>query len=268
MTPPRRPHVVVVGGGVSGLAAAWRLCRLRHDVDVTVLESSPDLGGKLRLGEVAGLTVDVGAESMLATRPEAVALARECGLGDDLVTPTDERPRLLVDGDLREMPTGLVMGVPTDLSALARSGVVSSRTLAQIPLDHVLPGRPVGDDVSLGEYVGRRLGPDLATHTEVAFRPIALRMSIPRKVSWELREILWLLERLKDAGLGSLLIHDVFERARQAGHRIIRLSYLDGNEGAARFYAAAGFTELHREHSGHGIPDSVWVVRELSQETS
>ncbi|HET7901187.1 MAG TPA: protoporphyrinogen oxidase [Candidatus Nanopelagicales bacterium] len=161
VTPPRRPHVVVVGGGISGLAAAWRLCRSRHDLEVTVLESSDRVGGKLRVGELAGLATDLGAESMLATRPEAVALARECGLGDDLVHPTDARPRLLVDGDLREMPTGLVMGVPTDLTALARSGVVSSRTLAQIPLDHVMPGRPVGDDVSLGEYVGRRLGPEV-----------------------------------------------------------------------------------------------------------
>lgn len=161
VTPPRRPHVVVVGGGISGLAAAWRLCRLRHDVDVTVLESSAQVGGKLRVGELAGITVDVGAESMLATRPEAVGLVRESGLGDDLVHPTDARPRLLVDGDLREMPTGLVMGVPTDLTSLARSGVVSSRALAQIPLDHVLPGRPVGDDVSLGDYIGRRLGPEV-----------------------------------------------------------------------------------------------------------
>lgn len=161
VTPPRRPHVVVVGGGISGLAAAWRLCRLRHDVDVTVLESTGEVGGKLRVGELAGVPVDLGAESMLATRPEAVGLARESGLGDDLVSPTGERPRLLIDGDLHEMPTGLVMGVPTDLSALARSGVVSSRALAQIPLDHVLPGRPVGDDVSLGDYVGRRLGPEV-----------------------------------------------------------------------------------------------------------
>lgn len=153
--------MVVVGGGISGLSAAWSLCRRRHDVDVTVLESSDHVGGKLRVGEIAGLAVDLGAESMLATRPEAVELARECGLGDDLVQPTSARPRLLVDGDLREMPTGLVMGVPTDLAALARSGVVSSRALAQIPLDHVMPGRPVGDDVSLGDYVGRRLGPEV-----------------------------------------------------------------------------------------------------------
>lgn len=153
--------MVVVGGGISGLAAAWRLCRLRHDLDVTVLESSDHLGGKLRLGEIVGLPVDVGAESMLATRPEAVGLVRDAGLGDDLVHPTDARPRLVLGGDLVEMPTGLVMGVPTDLSALARSRVLSSRTMAQLPLDHVRPGRPVGDDVSLGDYVGRRLGPEV-----------------------------------------------------------------------------------------------------------
>ena len=86
-TPDRRPHVVIVGGGISGLAAAWRLARLRHDVDITVLEGSPSVGGKLRVSELEGIAVDEGAESMIATRPEAVALAREVGLGDDLVHP-------------------------------------------------------------------------------------------------------------------------------------------------------------------------------------
>lgn len=184
MTPPRRPHVVVVGGGISGLAAAWRLCRKRHDLEVTVLESSDVVGGKLRVGELAGLAVDLGAESMLATRPEAVELAAECGLGDDLVHPTPARPRLLVHGDLRELPTGLVMGVPTDLAALARSGVVSSRALAQIPLDHVLPGRPVGDDVSLGDYVGRRLGPEVVDRLVA---PLVMGVYADRAVDVSLR---------------------------------------------------------------------------------
>ena len=113
-TPTRRPHVVVVGGGISGLAAAWRLCRERHDVDVTILESSSWIGGKLRVGELDGIAVDEGAESVLATRPEAVGLIGEAGLGDDLVHPTSAGPQLVIDGDLRPMPAGLVMGVPTD----------------------------------------------------------------------------------------------------------------------------------------------------------
>jgi oxygen-dependent protoporphyrinogen oxidase len=160
-TAVRRPHVVVVGGGISGLAAAWRLCRERHDVDITVLESSSWIGGKLRVSDLDGIAIDEGAESVLATRPEAVALIREAGLGDDLVHPTSAAPQLLVDGDLRPMPTGLVMGVPTDLTGLSRSGILSSQALARLPLDHVLPGTPMGEDISIGEYLGRRLGPQV-----------------------------------------------------------------------------------------------------------
>ncbi|MBK8469159.1 MAG: GNAT family N-acetyltransferase [Candidatus Phosphoribacter sp.] len=74
---------------------------------------------------------------------------------------------------------------------------------------------------------------------------------------------LYVIPEFQGQGIGSLLIHDVFERARQAGHRIIRLSYLDGNEGAAAFYRGFGFLESHREATGLGIPDSVWVVRHL-----
>ena len=155
---PGRPHVVVVGGGVSGLAAAWRLCRLRHDVDVTVLESSNAVGGKLRVGELEGLAIDEGAESVLAARPEAIGLMREAGLGDDIVHPTGARPRLVIGGDLVEMPAGLVMGVPTDLVELGRTRVLSSQTMARLPLDHIVPGISLDDDISIGEYVGRRLG--------------------------------------------------------------------------------------------------------------
>ncbi len=158
---PRRPHVVVVGGGISGLAAAWRLCRERHDLDVTVLESSARVGGKLRVSDLEGIPIDEGAESMLSTRPEAVRLARDAGLDDDLVHPNPSSPRLVIDGDLVLMPTGLVMGVPTDLTQLARSGVLSPQALARIPLDHVLPGTPLGDDIAIGDYVGRRLGPQV-----------------------------------------------------------------------------------------------------------
>src|SRR3954465_11601230 len=76
-------HVVVVGAGIAGLAAAHRLAQ--RGARVTVLEASDRVGGKLLPGEIAGARVDLGAESMLARRPEAVALAREAGL--------DERPQ-------------------------------------------------------------------------------------------------------------------------------------------------------------------------------
>jgi protoporphyrinogen/coproporphyrinogen III oxidase len=66
------PHVVIVGGGISGLAAAFFL--RDEGVRVTVLEGSPQLGGKLSVSEVGGIAVDEGAEALLVTRPEGIAL--------------------------------------------------------------------------------------------------------------------------------------------------------------------------------------------------
>lgn len=149
-------HVVVIGGGISGLAAAHRL--LDGGARVTVLEASGRLGGKLRAGEIAGVPVDLGAESMLARRPEAVDLARAVGLGDRLQPPTTATASLWTRGALRPMPKGHVMGVPGDLGLLAASGVISPEGLARIEEDARLPRTDVGEDVAVGEYVARRLG--------------------------------------------------------------------------------------------------------------
>jgi protoporphyrinogen/coproporphyrinogen III oxidase len=155
--PARHPgHVVVVGGGISGLAAAHRL--LLAGARVTLLEASDRLGGKLYADEVAGVPVDLGAESMLARRPEAIALARAVGLADDLRAPATARAALWTRGRLRPMPRGHLMGVPGDLAPLSAAGVLSPAGLARLPLDHVLPRTKVGDDVAIGEYVAARLG--------------------------------------------------------------------------------------------------------------
>lgn len=150
-------HVVVVGGGISGLAAAHRLME-RGGTRVTVLESSPRLGGKLYADEIAGVPVDLGAESMLARRPEGIDLARAVGLADDIESPATASASLWTRGRLRPMPKGHVMGVPGDLTPLAAGGVLSSAGLARLPLDHVLPRTAVGEDVTVGGYVAARLG--------------------------------------------------------------------------------------------------------------
>jgi protoporphyrinogen/coproporphyrinogen III oxidase len=155
-TPDRPPRVVVVGGGIAGLAAAYDL--VRGGAEVTVLEASARLGGKLYADEIAGVPVDLGAESLLARRPEAIALAREVGLADDLEAPAVLGATLWTRGRLRPMPKGHVMGVPGDLAPLAASGVLSAAGLARLPLDHVLPRTEIGDDVAVGEYVAARLG--------------------------------------------------------------------------------------------------------------
>ncbi|MFF6947961.1 protoporphyrinogen oxidase [Streptomyces iakyrus] len=147
-------QVVVIGAGIAGLAAAHRL--LEGGARVTVLEASGRVGGKLLPGEVASARVDLGAESMLARRPEAVALAREVGLADRLQPPATATASLWTRGALRPFPKGHVMGVPGTASALA--GVVSEEGLARIERDADLPPTEVGDDVAVGEYVAQRLG--------------------------------------------------------------------------------------------------------------
>ena len=147
-------HVVVIGAGIGGLAAAHRL--LDRGVRVTVVEASERVGGKLLPGEIAGARVDLGAESMLARRPEAVALAREVGLTDRLQPPATATASIWTRGALRPMPKGHVMGVPGTASAL--SGVLSDEGLARIERDADLPRTEVGDDVAVGEFVAARLG--------------------------------------------------------------------------------------------------------------
>ncbi|MEU5995683.1 protoporphyrinogen oxidase [Spirillospora sp. NPDC047418] len=149
-------HAVVVGGGIAGLAAARVLAR--DGVRVTVLEGSPRIGGKLRVGEIAGIPVDEGAESMLARRPEGMDLVRDLGRSGDLVNPGTTSSAILSRGALRTIPAGQVMGVPSDLKALAASQVLSPAGLARVPLDRVLPETPRGADVSVADYIGARVG--------------------------------------------------------------------------------------------------------------
>jgi oxygen-dependent protoporphyrinogen oxidase len=152
-------RVVVVGGGVAGLAAAHFM--RGKGLRVTVLEGSGRLGGKLRVSEVAGLPVDEGAEAMLARRPEGLDLVRDLDLAGRLVYPGTTAAAIWSRGALRPMPAGHVMGIPADLPALARSQTLSGRGLARVPLDLLLPATPRGADVSVAGYVGARLGGEL-----------------------------------------------------------------------------------------------------------
>jgi oxygen-dependent protoporphyrinogen oxidase len=157
--PGPRYHVVVIGGGIAGLGAAWHLTRGGGDrVEVTVLEGARRVGGKLYASEVAGVEVDAGAEALLARRPEGKELVRQVGLGDELVDPGTLKSGIWSRGAIRDLPKGHVMGVPTDLAALAASGILSPGGLARASLDQVLPATLVTTDVSVAAYVRARMG--------------------------------------------------------------------------------------------------------------
>ena len=145
-------RVVVVGGGIAGLTAAYLLGE-QHDV--LLLEGSPELGGKLRTTEVAGVTIDVGAEAMLNRRPEGVELVRELGL--PLVHPATSASGLWSRGELHRLPRSL-MGVPLDLDDLASSGVLSNDGLERVRREPAVPPSDVTDDRSVAALVGERLG--------------------------------------------------------------------------------------------------------------
>jgi oxygen-dependent protoporphyrinogen oxidase len=151
-----RTRVVVVGAGIAGLAAAAALRAERPDLEVEVLESSPQVGGKLRLAEVGGVTVDVGAEAMLNRRPEAVDLAAAAGLGDEIVHPLTTSAYLWNRNRLVPMPRTL-MGVPANPKDV--EDVLSRAGQLRAAMEPRLPATEIGDaDVSIGHLVEERLG--------------------------------------------------------------------------------------------------------------
>ncbi|MFY9933034.1 MAG: protoporphyrinogen oxidase [Streptosporangiaceae bacterium] len=154
-----QPHVVIVGGGIAGLAAGFFL--RDEPVRVTVLEGSPRLGGKLSVSEIAGVAVDEGAEALLVTRPEGTALIAEAGLADQRVAPGTTSSAIWTRGAFRPLPRRQFMGVPSDLAELAGSGVLSEAGIARAAQDLELPPTPRDGDVPVARYVGARLGDEV-----------------------------------------------------------------------------------------------------------
>jgi len=151
------PRVVVVGAGITGLAAAHRLAAAAPGADMTVLEAEQRIGGKIRTEQFAGRALDVGAEALLARVPDAIGLCRELGLGEDLIAPVSDRPYVWTDR-LRPLPPRLMAGAPGGAAALLRSGILSPAGLARASLDLVLPSRAPVHDVPIGRIVRNRLG--------------------------------------------------------------------------------------------------------------
>jgi oxygen-dependent protoporphyrinogen oxidase len=160
------PHIVVIGGGIAGLAAAFYL--RDEPVRVTVLEGSPRLGGKLSASDVAGVSMDEGAEALLARRPEGIGLIEATGLAADLVPAGVTSSAIYTRGALRPLPRRQFMGVPADIDELASTGVLSAEGVARAR-DEAVPPADQADqadqanqaDTSVTAYIGARLGPEV-----------------------------------------------------------------------------------------------------------
>lgn len=146
----------MVGGGIAGLAAAHEL--LLQGITPVVFDADARLGGKLRTEPFAGVPLELAPDSFLARRPEAVQLCEELGLRDRLVAPAATHAFVYARGRLRRLPQKMVLGVPTDPVALARSGILSGWGVVRAAMEPLLPGQPLGEDDALGAVIRRRFG--------------------------------------------------------------------------------------------------------------
>ncbi|MDQ7029778.1 MAG: protoporphyrinogen oxidase [Ardenticatenia bacterium] len=158
-------NVVILGGGITGLAAAHALIAEHTTGDapptqVTLVEATSRWGGTVHTLRVDGFLVEAGPDAFLLHRPEALALCREVGLGDRVVgvPPQHRRAYVVRRGHLMPLPEGLFLAVPTRLRPLMATPLLSWRGKVRMALDVLIPPRRANGDESVAHFVRRRLG--------------------------------------------------------------------------------------------------------------
>ena len=162
---PHRPHhVVIIGGGITGLSTAYALqeqARLSGiPLACTLVEARDRLGGVILTERLDGFVIEAGPDSLLTQKPWGLELCHTLGIGDRLVG-TNDRQRtvyILWGGRLQPLPAGLALIVPTRLGPLLRNPLLSWPGKIRMGLEYLLPPRPSNGDESLAAFVRRRLG--------------------------------------------------------------------------------------------------------------
>ncbi|MGY1809950.1 protoporphyrinogen oxidase [Blastococcus sp. SYSU D00669] len=152
-------RLVVVGAGITGLAAAFEWRRRHPDDGIVVLEAGHRIGGKLHRVELAGHWYDTGPEALLARVPEAVALVEALGLGDQLVAPATTQAAVVLPDGRHPLPAGTVLGVPASADGL--DGLLSPDGVARVRAEAELPPPAFDGDVGVGVLLRERLGDEV-----------------------------------------------------------------------------------------------------------
>jgi oxygen-dependent protoporphyrinogen oxidase len=158
------PHVVIVGGGVTGLATAYFLQKKAREAGrslrYTLLERAPEVGGKIVTQHVDGFLVEGGPDCFLTRKPWALALCRELGLSEDLLGTNEAQRRVFVlsRGRLHPLPAGVMLIVPTRFLPFATSRLISIPGKLRMGMDLLIPPRQDDGDETLASFVRRRLG--------------------------------------------------------------------------------------------------------------
>ena len=173
MPEDRSCRILIVGGGIAGLSAAYRLGQARRQgapIDESLVEAADRVGGVIRTDHVEGCLVEAGPDSFLSEKPEAAALAREFGLGDRLLGSNDSQRRtyILHQGRLRPLPDGLLLMVPTRIWPVLVTPLIpwnSKLAMAREWLTRRAPGGPAPDgDESVASFIGRHFGSGMLDH--------------------------------------------------------------------------------------------------------
>jgi protoporphyrinogen/coproporphyrinogen III oxidase len=170
MSHPGVPHIAIIGGGITGLAAAEALQRHVEEtgqpVRFTLLERQGRVGGKIQTERFEEYVIEGGPDSVIATRPHAVDLARRLGLGDQLepTMPLAPATSILSRGRILPLPVGMALGIPGDLPAFLASPVLSPWGRARALLDLALPPRHDEEDESVAAALSRRMGSEIVDH--------------------------------------------------------------------------------------------------------
>ncbi|GGF69608.1 protoporphyrinogen oxidase [Paenibacillus albidus] len=160
-------RVVIIGGGLSGLSAAFYVRKYYKlagvTADIVIVEKDKALGGKIETLHRDGFVIEKGPDSFLARKTAMSDLAKELELDHELVTtnPNAKKTYILQRDKLHPMPAGLVLGIPTELKPFLKSGLVSFGGKMRAMMDFVLPPRRSTEDESLGDLIERRLGPEV-----------------------------------------------------------------------------------------------------------
>ncbi|MET3683503.1 oxygen-dependent protoporphyrinogen oxidase [Alkalibacillus flavidus] len=153
-----RKQIAIIGGGITGLTAAYYMQKQNVNADVTLFEASNQLGGKISTVERDGFTIERGPDSFLERKKTAKELVHDLGLGNHLIRSATGKAFILSQDQLHPMPAGAVMGVPTDLKPFVRSALFTTSGKLNALKDFVTSRTDVDGDISVGHFFRRRLG--------------------------------------------------------------------------------------------------------------
>ncbi|KXH87582.1 protoporphyrinogen oxidase [Sporosarcina sp. HYO08] len=157
-------RIVVIGGGITGLSAAYYAKKYFQDqntpVELTLIEKSAALGGKIKTLHRDEFVIERGPEAFLARKMPIIELSRELGILDELVgtNPAARTNYIYHKNKLHPMPPGLILGIPTKITPFMKTGLISPMGKMRAAMDLVLPKKSEKEDESLGHFIERRLG--------------------------------------------------------------------------------------------------------------